>query len=123
MPFARRVFQWAGVYGLIVLLPQYFLEAKVGRDYPPPITHPENFYGFIGVALAWQVAFLLIARDPTRYRLLMIPSALEKFAFGVATILLFSAGRVPGMVVAFGTIDLLLGILFLVAFRRTGSLP
>ena len=40
--FARRVFMVAGVYGLIVLLPQYSMEAQIGRDYPPPITHPED---------------------------------------------------------------------------------
>ena len=37
------------------------MEARVGRDYPPAITHPEYFYGFLGVAAAWQVAFLVIA--------------------------------------------------------------
>ncbi|TWU23634.1 hypothetical protein [Bythopirellula polymerisocia] len=50
--FAKRVFFWAGVYGVILLVPQFFLEAQIGRDYPPAITHPEHFYGFIGVALA-----------------------------------------------------------------------
>jgi len=40
MTFARRLFLIAGIYGLIVLLPLYFLEEKTGRDYPPPITHP-----------------------------------------------------------------------------------
>ena len=44
MQFARRVFLLAGIYGLFVLLPQYFLEDRTGRDYPPPITHPD-FYG------------------------------------------------------------------------------
>lgn len=53
--FARRVFTGAAVYGLAVLLPQYFMEGRVGRDFPPPITHPEHFCGFIGVAFAWQV--------------------------------------------------------------------
>ena len=55
MIFAKRVFFIAAVLGVIVLAPQYFMEAKVGRDFPPPITHPEHFYGFIGVALAWQM--------------------------------------------------------------------
>jgi hypothetical protein len=41
--FFARVFLGAGVYGIIVLLPQYFLEAKLGRDFPPPLTHPEHF--------------------------------------------------------------------------------
>jgi hypothetical protein len=38
MKFARRIFLIAGVYGLVVLLPMYFLEEKNGRDFPPPIT-------------------------------------------------------------------------------------
>jgi hypothetical protein len=64
--FARRVFTLAGLYGVLVLVPQYFMEDQVGRDFPPPITHPENYYGFIGVALAWQVLFFILARDPVR---------------------------------------------------------
>src|SRR5687768_7041494 len=61
MTFARRVFLGAAIYGLIVLLPQYFLEEKTGRDFPPPITHVEYYYGFIGVAVAWQIVFLIIS--------------------------------------------------------------
>ena len=53
---ARRIFRWAGIYGLIVLVPALFLEARVGIDAPPPITHPEYYYGFIGLAIAWQLA-------------------------------------------------------------------
>lgn len=52
MTFARRVFLIAGSYGLVVLLPQYFLESRTGRELPPPITHPEYYYGFLGVAVA-----------------------------------------------------------------------
>ena len=68
MIFARRVFLIAGIYGLLVLLPLYFMEARIGRDQPPAITHPEYFYGFLGVAVSWQVAFLVISRDPVRFR-------------------------------------------------------
>lgn len=117
--FARWVFLTAGVYGLVVLLPQYFLEGRIGRDYPPPITHPEHFYGFLGVAIAWQVAFLLIARDTVRYRIFMIPSALEKLSFGVAVLVLHAQGRVPTALLGFGLIDLVFCVLFLVAFRLT----
>ena len=119
MAFARWVFRAAGVYGLIVLLPQYFMEEQIGRDYPPPVTHPEHFYGFLGVAVAWQVAFLVVAQDPVRYRLFMLPGVLEKATFGIAAPVLFALHRVPGVVLAFGLIDLLWGILFLAAFRRT----
>jgi len=117
--FARRVFLIAGIYGLIVLVPQYFLEGRIGRDYPPPITHPEHFYGFIGVALAWQLAFLVIARDPQRYRLLMLPAIVEKLAFGIAAPLLYFNGRVAGAVAGVASVDLVLAVLFALAFVGT----
>ena len=121
MAFATRVFQVAWLYGLAVLTPQFFLEAQTGRDFPPPITHPEFYYGFVGVAWAWQVAFLLIARDPARYRPLMIPAILEKVAFGGAALALLVAGRVPALVAMFGGIDLVLATLFAAAYRRTAD--
>lgn len=119
MLFARRVFLIAGIYGLVVLVPQYFLEGRIGRDTPPPITHPEFFYGFIGVAAAWQVAFLIIARDPVRYRLMMIPSMLEKVSFGAAAIILFWQGRLAPAMLAGGLIDLVWAVLFILAWRAT----
>jgi hypothetical protein len=119
--FPRRVFFWAGVYGLLVLAPQYLLELGIGPPLPGPIERPEHFYGFIGVALAWQLVFLLIARDVQRYRLLMLPAIVEKLAFGVPVLLLFAAGRVGADVLVFGCIDLALGVLFLLAFRATGT--
>ena len=118
-PVARRGFSIARGYGLIVMLPQYFLEASIGREYPPPITHPENFYGFIGVTIAWQVMFLVIARDPVRYRLAMLPSILEKVVFVVPMVVLFARGRVASAPMGFVAIDFLLAILFTMSFRRT----
>ncbi len=121
MKFARVTFLVAGIYGLVVLLPQYFLEARIGRDSPPPITHPEFYYGFVGVGLAWQIAFLVISRDPVRYRLLMLPSILEKVTFGVAVFVLFSSGRAGLPMTGAAAIDLTLAVLFVVAFARTPS--
>jgi hypothetical protein len=119
MKFAQRLFLIAGIYGLAVLLPQYFLEAKTGRDFPPAITHPEYFYGFIGVAVAWQALFLILARDPVRYRPMMIPAVLEKASFGLAAIILFALGRVSPVMLGFAAVDLILGTLFIVAYART----
>jgi hypothetical protein len=119
MNFARRVFLIAGVYGLLVLLPIYFLEERIGRDQPPAITHPEYFYGFLGAGVAWQVAFLVISRDPDRFRPLMIPAVLEKTSYGCATVALYVGGRLPGVMLVSGLIDLSLGVLFAIAFLRT----
>lgn len=117
--FARRVFLIAGTYGLLVLLPQYFMENSLSRNFPPPLTHPEHFYGFIGVALAWQVVFLLIAHDVQRYRLLMLPAILEKVSFGGAALVLYEQGRAAPLVACAGTIDLVFAACFIVAFRSS----
>ena len=119
--FSSRVFLVAGIYGVVVLLPQYFLEEKLGRDFPPPLTHPEHFYGFIGIALAWQLVFLMIARDVQRYRLLMLPAIVEKLSFGIAAIVLFANGRIAALVAGAGVVDLLLAVLFVLAFRASRS--
>src|SRR5581483_5350154 len=106
---AKYIFTVAGLYGLVVLAPLYFLEGRIGQGSPPAITHPEFYYGFIGVALAWQVVFLLIGREAVRFRPLMLPSILEKLSYGVAVILLFVQGRGSGSTLVTGGIDLVLG--------------
>ena len=121
MTFARRVFQVAAIYGLLVLIPQYFLEGKTGRDFPPAITHPEYFYGFVGIAVAWQLAFLVIARDPVRYRALMPVAVVEKLAFGVPAIVLYTTGRLSAQMLGAGLIDLTLGAFFITAYMRTAA--
>jgi hypothetical protein len=119
MKFAKVVFLIAGVYGLIVLLPLYFMEAETGRDYPPPITHPEYYYGFIGVAVAWQLAFLVLSRDPVRYRLMMLPAIVEKASFGIAVALLYLQHRVSSFMLGAAMVDSFLGLLFIIAFLKT----
>ena len=118
MKFAQNVFWFAGLYGLVVIFPQLFLEERIGHDLPPAITHPEYFYGFIGVGLAWQVAFLILATDPLRYRPLIPACLIEKFSFALAVPILVYQGRTAYSVLLFGIIDLILGLLFLEAYRR-----
>jgi hypothetical protein len=115
--FARRVFFWAGIYGLVVLLPFYFLEDRIGRDFPPAITHPENYYGFRGVALAWQLAFIVISRNPPRLRPVMLAAVAEKLLGATPVFVLLTAARVPGPSVVFAAIDLTLAVLFLLSYR------
>ncbi|HEY6293344.1 MAG TPA: hypothetical protein VI455_17475 [Terriglobia bacterium] len=120
MKFAKVVFG-AGIWGILVLTPLYFMFDRIGRQDPPPITHPGFYFGFVSVGLAWQVAFLVIARDPRRFRPIMIPSTLEKFGYGISLIVLYLQGRLRAPDRAFGGTDLRFGVLFLVALFKTGS--
>ena len=121
MKFAKYTFLIAGVYGLIVLIPQYLLENKIGSDAPPAITHPEFFYGFIGVAVAFQLVFLLIASDPARYRAMILPSIVEKYSFAIAATLLFMQGRIANQMFAAAMIDAVLGLLFILSWFKLGG--
>jgi hypothetical protein len=106
---------------LLILAPIYFMEGRIGRDTPPAITHPEYFYGFLGAGLAWQVLFLVLSRDPERYRAMILPSVLEKVSYGIALVVLFSQHRLPLSVLAVGSVDWLFAFLFLAAFFMTKS--
>jgi hypothetical protein len=121
MRFAKIVFLVAGIYGLLTLAPGYFMENIIGRDTPPAITHPEYFYGFVGVGLAWQVLFLVLSTDPVRYRAMILPSILEKVGWGIALIVLYSQRRLPLSVLAIGSVDWIFAVLFLAAYFKTGS--
>ena len=118
MKFARIVFWFAGVWGFLILTPLYFLFDTIGRQTPPPLTHPGFYYGFVGVGLSWQLAFLIIGSDPARYRPIMIPAIAEKFLFVVALIVLYLLGRIGPKEMA-GLFDLVLGLLFVAAYWKT----
>jgi uncharacterized membrane protein len=119
--FSRIVFLLAGIYGIGVLMPGFFSEKMTARMMPPAITHPEFYYGFFGVGLAWQVAFLIIAADPARFRPIIPAAILEKLTYFVSCFTLYLLGRAPLLVVAGGTIDLMLGALFTIAYVRLKS--
>jgi type IV secretory pathway VirB3-like protein len=119
MKFAKIVFWIAGIWGVLILTPLYFMFDAISRNDPPAITHPGFYYGFVSVALAWQVAFLVIARDPVRFRLMMIPAVLEKFGWGASLLVLYFQNRIHPSDLALGGVDMLLGVLFLLAFFRT----
>jgi hypothetical protein len=117
--FAKIVFWIAGIWGLLVITPLFFMFNLIGRQDPPPITHPGFYYGFVTAAFAWQIAFFLIARDPIRLRPLMVPAMIEKFGYGIVVLALVSQNRMRSSDLMFGSVDLLLGILFVAAFIKT----
>ena len=121
MKFSKIVFLIGGIYGLLVVTPQYFLESWTGRTFPPPVTHPEYYYGFVGAVVVWHVLFLIISRDPARYRPMMPICALEKLAFGAPILVLYFQGRAAIELVGAAVIDLILGALFLLSYWKTAE--
>src|SRR5262249_24854286 len=122
MRFAKLVFWIAGIWGVVIITPLYFIFDAIGRKDPPPISHPGFYYGFVGAALAWQLAFFVIARDPGRHRPLMIPSVVEKFTYAIAMFVLVAQSREHSADLVFAGVDGLLGISFLVAYLKTPGL-
>jgi hypothetical protein len=119
MKFAKIVFWIAGLWGLLIITPLYFMFDLIGQKDPPPITHPAFFYGFVGCALAWQVAFCFMATDPVRYRPMTIPAVLEKATWAIAVVVLVSQGRTRPSDLVFAGTDSLLGVLFVIAYFKT----
>jgi len=119
MKFAKIVFRVAGIWGFLIITPLYFIFDVIGKKDPPPVTHPAFYYGFVGVALVWQFAFLIIASDPVRFRPLMIAAILEKLVYAIPVIILVSQKRMHPNDLVFAGIDLFLCVLFVMAYLRT----
>jgi len=118
MRFAKTVFIGAGVWGIVVLTPLYWLVDVTGREYPPPANHPQFFYGFLSVAMAWQLAFLVIGSNPARFWPLMFPSVVEKLGHVATVAVLYSQARIPAVDAQAAVPDLLLGVIFIIALAR-----
>src|SRR6266481_3394792 len=119
MKFAKIVFRVAALWGVLIITPLYFMFDLISRNDPPPITHPAFFYGLVGLGLAWQGALIVIATDPVRFRPLLIPCILEKVSWSAAVIILVLQGRMHKSDLVFVGADLLLGLLFLIAYFKT----
>ncbi|SRR5258706_5128120 len=119
MKFAKIVFWVASIWGLLVLTPLFFIFDSIGRNDPPPITHPGFYYGFATVALAFQFVFFVIARDPMRFRPIMIPAVFEKLSYATALVVLYFQHRIRAPDLVFASSDFVLGLLFITAFFKT----
>jgi hypothetical protein len=121
MKLARIVFLVAGVWGIVVLTPFFWLVDITGRHYPSPVEYPQFFLGFFAITAAWQIAFLLIGSNPARFRPLMPAAMVEKFSYVAILLLLYNRGRIGVADAQAAVPDLLLGLLFAAAFVATSS--
>jgi hypothetical protein len=115
MTFARRVFLSTGVYGILIIAPQFFLATTNPQ--------PELYYGFLGAVLSWNLAYLVVASDPKRYRPLMLLGSLGKTIFAAAATVLWIQGRSPAFLLVFAAIDVAIVALYLESWRRTAPDP
>src|SRR5262245_54462729 len=104
--FARRLFLVAGIYGMAVVAPLFFLEGLIGEHDPPAITHAEFYYGFVCTTFAWQIVYLMMSRDPLRLRPMLIPAIVGKAGFAVSVFVLLAQGRLAARNVVLPSIDL-----------------
>ena len=119
MKFAKVVFVCAGIWGIGVLTPLYWLVDVSGRRYGVPTEYPQFYYGFLSVAMAWQIAFLIIGSNPARFRMLMIPGMLEKLGYVVGLAVLYHQARVTWADAQAAVPDFALAILMMLAFVKT----
>ena len=109
----------ASIVGILIVVPPFFLEDRLGRDYPPPINHPEYFYGFFTAVLAWQLMYMLIGTDPIRFRPAMLVAIFAKSSYAAAILILYAKDRVIPTSVAFAAMDAAWAVLFATAYVRT----
>jgi hypothetical protein len=94
MAFAKWVFTLGGIWGVLIVGSLFFLEGYIART-TGPISHPDTFYGFAVSTFAMQLGYLLIGRDPQRYRPFMLLGAAGKLAYAGFCWALFAQGRIP----------------------------
>ena len=121
--FAKRLFLIAGVYGVLVVAPLFFLEGQINERYPPAVTHPEFYYGFACVTLAWQFVYLIMSHDPVRYRPMILPAVAAKGGFALSVFILVAQGRLEASSAALPAVDVVLAGLFVWAFFALGRHP
>ncbi len=108
--FASRVFLGAALYGFVAAATLYFTDA--------PDPHRLLYFAFGGIALVFQGVFVVIARDPVRFEPLMPLCVLEKLSFAIPALAFYALGRAERSMALGGAVDLLLAVLFVIAWRR-----
>ena len=108
--FARRVYLGAAIYGFLAVPPLYLTQ---GDDQLRLMA-----FAFAGIALVFQGVFLVIARDPARYVALLPLTVFEKISFAVPALAFWARGQAGWSMGLGGAIDLVLAVLFFIAWRK-----
>ena len=118
MRLARIVFRIAGAWGLIILTPLYWLfPGDAGGA--AVFNYAQAYYAFLGVTIAWQLVFFVIASSPVAMRPLMPVAIVEKMGYVVPIAMLAAQGRVTSAQASSAVPDFILGSLFVVAYVKT----
>jgi len=73
------------------------------------------------VTLAWQIVYLMMWRDPLRFRPMLIPAIVGKVGFATSVLVLFAQGRLEAASVWLPSTDLILAALFAWAWIALGG--
>ena len=120
MKFSKIAFTAAGIWGLLILTPLYFLHDVVAQARGGPVSYPE-YFGFLAITVAWQAAFLVIGSNPARFRMMMLPAIAEKFIYVITMTVLLQQGRVLPQEMLPVVPDAILGVLFTMCARRMAT--
>jgi hypothetical protein len=117
MKLAKSIFLVAGVLGLISTVPLLLAESMMG------VKQPEFYYGFVCLNICWQILYLVLSTDPSRYRPMMITAILAKGSGTIALTWLYLLGRASVQWFVIGAVDGLFAVLFVVAYWKARVQP
>ena len=122
MKLARWVFLIAGILGLIPVVPLVYTTMVKGETIPPDFASMGVFFSVsVFQYVCWQISYIILARDPVRFRSMMIPAFFVEITAPFNPFWLFLYGFKFWISIA--VVDILLAILFVVAFWLTGREP
>ena len=119
MKLARWIFLVAGILGLLMVAPVAFTLVAGGKTILPDAANLGLFiYVMVLQHICWQILFIILAREPIRYRPMMLLASFVEALTSLNPIWLFFFGVkywIPIVVVY-----LAFALLFIVAFWWTG---
>ncbi len=116
--YYKKLFLFGGIYNIIIGVSLFAFAAadKVtasalfGMGVPPTLLFVTAMMWFV---VCFGVGYVIVSRDITKNHGVVLIGAMEKVIFFIDGVATFAMAEVAASVVAFGTIDLIFGILFI----------